>query len=156
MERYPNSDFPLEEILWQKKHLVIPRVKLSKDFVRLHRSRSGVTTARIFGVDECHEKWILVRLSTLVDEAKQFIREEIEQDLDSMFPSNGQSCLTMAGLARYLGHGLLPKDIRVYLKEGITHLGLGIGIIAIKRGRYGKFYMDDLLGIWRPLQDINF
>lgn len=156
MEKDPNLHSPHEELLWQDKCLTIPNVNLSKDFIKLHRNRSGKVVARIIGVGECEEKWILARLSSSVDEAKQFIKEEIDNDLRSMYTQNGQCYLNVEGFAQYLRYGLLPKDVRDYLKEGITHLGLGPGIIALKEGKYRKFYMDNLLGIWRPLQDINF
>lgn len=136
----------LNELIWQNQILKIPWIYIDRKKAYLQDGR------KIIGFDEQLQSWIQVYRFNSIPQAKQFISQEIEIDLNSMESRDGLGYLTPEGFARYLRWGLLQTDVRDYLINGFTHLGFGpaIGILANQ-----PVYLRNKLGIWRPFKELR-
>lgn len=138
------------ELVWEKSLLEIPWVFISRNDMKIVGSNRHL---KAVGQDDARRNWIQVGSFGSLWEAKSFITGEISLDLSSMEAQNGVLYLTPEGFLRCLRYGLLPDDVRDYLKSGITHLGFGP---AIKIAERRLLNYPHHLGVWRPYQKLFF
>ena len=140
----------VSKLEWEGSSLKIPWVSINRNCAMII---AGNRQLEAVGQGDAGSNWIQVSSFGSLLEAKKYILEEISLDLNSMRSQNGVLCLTPEGFLRSLRHGLLPDDVRDYLKRGVTHLGFGP---LIKTSGRMLSHNPNNLGVWRPYRKLYF
>lgn len=148
----PEEEAP-NKLTWYKQQLRIPWVYVDRQAIQIVSEVFLFEPISIIGVNPNGKTWVQLRLISSIKEAKDFIKAEIQKELDSSYFTNNITYLTPQGVVRSLRYGLLAKNIREYIQEGFTHLGFSLGIDICNPP---SFYSRNKLGLWKPVRPVNF